>query len=136
MILFIDTNVVLDVLLNREFLAESSEKVLNFCSEGGHKAYISSVSFANITYFLYKYRPSEAKSLLKHILNNIGIAETGFKDFENALQSEFSDMEDAYQYYSALRIRGVKYIITRNIKHYKKSSIAVITPEDFIRKET
>lgn len=62
MIVFIDTNVFLDVLLNREGLAERSEKVLNICSAPGFRIYLSSISFANITYFLTEYRKAETKN--------------------------------------------------------------------------
>lgn len=132
MIVFIDTNIFLDVLLNREPLAESSERVLNICSEQGHKIYTSAISFANITYFVNKYRRAEARFLLMQVLNSVQIADTVAKDFEKALQSEMNDHEDAYQYFTALRIKGLKYFITRNVRHYKNAAIPIVTPEDFI----
>ena len=135
MILFIDTNIFLDVLLNREPLAENSEKVLNRCTGPGHKIYTSAISFANITYFLNKYRPAEARFLLTQLLNTVHIADTVARDFEKALLSEMPDMEDAYQYYTALKIRGLKYFITRNTKHYKNASVPIVTPEVFIKKQ-
>lgn len=132
MIVFVDTNIFLDVLLNREGLANDSERVLNKCSKPGYSMYTSSVSFANITYFLTKYRPAEAKVLLEALLKKVNIAQTRTKDFQKALQSNFNDLEDAYQYYTALQIRGIKYFITRNIKHYKHSVISVVTPGVFL----
>jgi hypothetical protein len=56
------------------------------------------------------------------------------KDFEKALQSEMNDLEDAYQYFTALRIRGLKYFITRNVKHYKNTAFPVVTPEVYIKR--
>lgn len=132
MIVFIDTNVFLDVLLNREGLADESEKVLNVCSAPGFRMHLSSISFANITYFLTKYRRSETKPLLLKLLNSVHITETLPGDLEKALNSNFPDLEDAYQYYTAVKIRGIKYFITRNIKHYKKATIAVMTPGQFL----
>lgn len=132
MIVFIDTNIFLDVLLNREGLATDSQSVLNRCSKPGYSMYTSSMSLTNITYFLIKYRPQEAKVLLETLLKKIHIAETRSKDFQKALQSNFHDLEDAYQYYTALQIRGIKYFITRNIKHYKHSVISVVTPGAFL----
>lgn len=132
MIVFIDTNIFLDVLLNREGLVTDSETVLNRCSKPGYSMYTSSISFTNITYFLTKYRPAEAKILLEALLKKVYIAQTQAKDFQKALQSNFHDLEDAYQYYTALQIRGIKYFITRNIKHYKHSVINVVTPGTFL----
>jgi predicted nucleic acid-binding protein len=133
MILFIDTNIFLDVLLNREPLAESSEKVLNICSEQGFKIYTTAISFANISYFVNKFRSSEARFLLTQILNSVHIADTTARDLEKALLSKMNDLEDAYQYFTALKIRGLKYFITRNVKHYRNATIPVLTPEGFIK---
>lgn len=134
MIVFIDTNVFLDVLLNRDKLADSSEKVLDICSSNGYKIYTSSISFANITYFISKFRSAEARDLLLHLLNSINIIDSSAKDFEKALQSDFRDIEDAYQYYTAINIRSLKYFITRNVKHYKDTTLSITTPEEFIKK--
>ena len=132
MIVFVDTNIFLDVLLNREGLATDSERGLNKCSKPGYSMYISSVSFANITYFLTKYRPAEAEILLDALLKKVNIAQTRTKDFQKALQNNFNGPEEAYQYYTALQIRGTIYFITRNIKHYKHSVISVVTPGVFL----
>lgn len=68
MIVFVDTNIFLDVLLNREGLATDSERGLNKCSKPGYSMYTSSVSFADITYFLTKYRPAKAEILSEVLL--------------------------------------------------------------------
>ncbi len=133
MIVFIDTNVFLDVLLGREHLADTSGQVLDICSSSGYRIYTSVISFANITYFLTKYRKGEAHALLSQLLNTIHIADTTIFDLEKAIQSRMSDLEDAYQYFTARKIRGLKYFITRNIKHYKNVTIAVVTPETFLK---
>lgn len=135
MILFIDTNIFLDVLLGRKLLAESSAKVLDQSAKPGYKLYTSAISFANITYFVNKYRSSEARFLLSQILNDIHIADISAKDFERALESEMKDLEDAYLYFTALRIRGLKYFITRNVKHFRKGVLPVVTPEEFLEAE-
>ena len=50
-----------------------------------------------------------------------------------ALKNDFSDYEDSVQYSSALTIQGINAIITRNIKDYKNSKIAVMTPLNFLK---
>lgn len=136
MILFVDTNIFLDVLLDRKLLAKSSAEILNKSAVPGYKLYTSAISFANLTYFVCKFRPSEAHFLLSQILNDIYIADTSTKDFEQALESGMKDLEDAYLYFTALRIRGLKYFITRNVKHFrKKDGFSVVTPEEFFEAE-
>lgn len=119
----------------RLFLCESSAIILNRCAEPGFKLYTSAISFANITYFVSKFRTAESRHLLTQILNDIHIAETNARDFEKALRSEMKDLEDAYQYFTAVKIRGLKYIITCNVKHYEKGLIPILTPEEFIKAE-
>ncbi|WP_243389023.1 hypothetical protein [Flavobacterium aurantiibacter] len=50
-----------------------------------------------------------------------------------ALKNDFSDYEDSIQYSSALTIKDLDVIITRNIKDYRNSSIAVMTPLNFLK---
>lgn len=47
--------------------------------------------------------------------------------------SDFKDFEDALQNYSAQQEKGLTLIITRNIKDYKNSRLAVMTPEDYLK---
>ena len=136
MIVFVDTNIFLDVLLDRKPLADSSEQVLNICSRPGFKMYTSDISFANITYFAVKYRPSESRALLRTLLGKVHIADTPAAVFEKALTSDLKDLEDAYQLFTAMRIRGIKYLITRNgkdfISNFAATSLKVLTPDEFL----
>ena len=50
---------------------------------------------------------------------------------EAALNSEFTDFEDALQYYSAKSVAGMEIIVTRNIKDFSKSNLLVYTPVHF-----
>lgn len=61
------------------------------------------------------------------------IVGTTKKDIIQALRNNFTDYEDSIQYSSALTIKGLDAIITRNIKDYRNSSIAVMTPLDFLK---
>ena len=54
------------------------------------------------------------------------------KEVDLALNSKFSDFEDALQYYTAMRY-GIEILLTRNIKDYKEREIIVQAPEEFIR---
>jgi hypothetical protein len=61
------------------------------------------------------------------------IVGTTKNEFIHALKSSFSDFEDSLQYASALTIDGIDLIITRNIKDYRHSDLAVMTPDSFLK---
>jgi hypothetical protein len=61
----------------------------------------------------------------------VSVASVDEKVIELALASSFNDFEDAIQHYCALQVKA-KYIITRNIKDFKKSEINVLTPESYL----
>lgn len=132
---FIDTNVFLDLFLDRGEFADSAEKVLNWCEDGTIQGYTSAVNVCNIYYLVYlqKKNRAQTKEIVKKILAFIAIADTKRKDLLLAIDSDFADFEDAVQYYTSLNIDTVSYIITRNKKDYKKSTITVLTPEEFIK---
>ncbi len=72
----------------------------------------------------------EVVETLTEIMEIVG---TTKKEIIQALRNGFTDYEDSIQYSSALTIKGLDLIITRNIKDYKKSSIAVMTPLNFLK---
>jgi predicted nucleic acid-binding protein len=132
---FLDTNVFLDLLLERGEFADASEKILRWCEEGELTGVTSALNIANIYYIVKKQKSkSETKKVIRNLLGFIGIANTTKKDLLLALDSSFDDFEDAIQYYSALNIDDINFIITRNIKDYNHSTIPVITSEDFVLK--
>ena len=51
----------------------------------------------------------------------------------NALNSDFKDFEDALQNFSAIENEEIKVILTRNIKDFKKSELAILTPETYLK---
>ena len=55
------------------------------------------------------------------------------KEIIQALKNDFTDFEDSVQYSSALTIKDLDVIITRNTKDYRNSSIAVMTPLNFLK---
>ena len=130
---FYDSNVVLDLLLNRtEFLADSMA-ALKFSELGIVKGYISVVSITDIFYLLRKnlkdYNQAIAKMQILFNIVNIGKADK--KTAYRALNSGWNDFEDAVQYSVAKKLKA-KYIITRNKKDFANSEIPVVSPAEFI----
>ena len=72
----------------------------------------------------------EVVELLTEMTEIVG---TTKKEIIEALKNNFSDYEDSVQYSSALTIKKLDAIITRNIKDYRNSSIAIMTPLNFLK---
>ncbi len=128
--LFIDTNVVIDFLANREPFHKAAYKV--FLMGGGEKArlYVSALSFTTIYYVLRKqYEAERLLSLLRDLRLLVAVVATNDYIIEQALESNFSDFEDAVQFYTAASV-GADYIVTRNTKDYSHASISVVTPDE------
>lgn len=131
---FVDSDVLLDMLLNRNpfyyyvqvLLAESVKQNLEIC--------ISALTVANINYILAKQIGSaDARKKVKELANSIKILPFESESIELAVDSRFSDLEDAFQHFIAKKY-DCNVILTRNIKDYKQSEIPVYTAEDFLRK--
>lgn len=130
----IDTDVILDFFFDREPYAEYAAQVLNLCEEQEIKAFITPVAISNIYYLLKKIgKHGLIMEKLKQLLNIIDIAEMDKTVVLNALNSQFKDFEDALQNFSAMEEGNIRVILTRNIKDFKNSTLAVMTPETYLR---
>ena len=130
---FIDSDIFLDIFLTREPHNLNSSKVSDISTiKSGYLLITTSICIANIYYFLNKaFDRTKATDILKIILSRVQIIQTSGTAIQTALTSEFKDIEDAFQYYSAVEF-GVDTIVTRNKRDYKTSSIPVFTPTEFL----
>lgn len=130
--LFLDTNVMLDFLGEREPFYISAAKIATLADKRKLKIIVSALSFATVSYFLTKYEGlKKTKDKLRKFKIISGICELDELIIEKGLNSDFPDFEDSLQYFSALR-RECDIIITRNGKDFKKSQIPVMTPGEFL----
>lgn len=129
----IDTNIILDVLLNRKPFCDNSAKVLNLSGQENIALYITASSITDIYYIANQtLRNKEAvKELLVKLLKIVFIAGVSEKEIRNALELPWKDFEDSVQYSVAL-LQKMDGIITRNPSDYKKAEIKVYNPEDFL----
>lgn len=130
--IFLDTNVFLDKLTEREPFNKSASAILSLADTKVLEIFMSALSFGTINYVLGKMIGKDlTKDKLKDLRKICKIVLFDDKIIENSLYSNFTDTEDAFQYFSALEANA-ELIITRNIKDFKKSSIPVKTPEEFL----
>ena len=130
--LFIDTNVMLDLLGEREPFYIASAKIATLADKGKIEMVASALSYAIVSYFLTKFEGIEkTKAKLRKFKVISMICELDEKIIEKGLNSNFSDYEDSLQYYSALRAE-CDILITRNAKDFKLADIPIMTPDEFL----
>ena len=131
--IFLDTDVILDLLAKREPFYENSYKVFSLIDRNKIKAFTSPVIFANIHYILSKQLSKQIalQNLIK-LRKYVNIAPITEEVIDLSLKSNFTDYEDSIQYYAAL-LSKISIFITRNIKDYKNAIIAVSTPEEYLK---
>lgn len=129
---FIDADVILDFLLDREPFAHDAERLIGLCEKKKIYACTTAIVFSNAYYVLRKYaahkRVTEKLLLLIQWMDIIPSSKSAVVA---ALQSDFADFEDALQHFSTIESPAT-IIITRHIKDYKKSSLSVATPAMFL----
>ena len=132
--LFIDSDVVIDFFTDREPNANPASELFELNEQGTIKLYLSALSINNVYYIVRKFlghkKTLEVIETLTEMTEIIGTTKA---ELVEALKSNFSDFEDSVQHASALNIKGIDAIITRNTKDYRNSSIAVMTPLNFLK---
>ena len=117
----IDTNVILDVLCNRQGFVEDASKILKFCEVNKIEGYISALSVPNIVYILRKELDvGKIKEILGKLSLIFKISDLKADDLKKAANLMFDDYEDALQSVFAGRIKA-NYIISRNIIDFTHS---------------
>ena len=130
--LFVDTDVILDLLGQRLPHFHFSAVLFTFAEMKKLELYTSQLILANTFYILRKQLGNDqAKNALRKLRILLHIIDSSEAVVDKALNSDFTDFEDAIQYYTALE-DGISVILTRNLRDYKNASVIVQTPEAFL----
>jgi len=130
----IDTDVLLDFFFDRKPFAKFSTEILNLCEENKLSGFTTPVIISNVYYLLRKTAKHDIIiEKIKQLLNIIEIIKIDKNAVINALNSDFKDFEDALQNFSAIDNGNVSIILTRNIKDFKTSELAILTPETYLK---
>ncbi|MBT3192133.1 MAG: PIN domain-containing protein [Verrucomicrobia bacterium] len=128
----VDTNVVLDVLLDRKPFAEAAARVLALVEESRIEGFLCATTVTTIDYLMGQaLAPDEARAALQRLLDLFEIAPVNRPVLEQALRSDVSDFEDAVLEQSA-RLVSVDAITTRNLKDFEKSSVTAFDPPELL----
>lgn len=130
--LFIDTNVVIDVIARREPFVYDSQQILHLCESGKADGIVSTLTLCTVSYILRKYLTlGMMRQQLRNLRNILSPVDLSVSIIDKAIDSPMSDFEDAVQFYTATYSEA-DYIITRNPKHFPQDNIPVLTPNAFL----
>ena len=130
---FIDTNLVLDLLAERRPFYETSARIWELIESRDLKGYLSATSITDIFYILNKQLgPEKAYHFVNKIMMVFDITSVSQADIRKALNLGFQDFEDALQFVCAKKI-GATYLITRNTEDFQEAEgVEVVDPEIFL----
>ena len=133
-LVLIDTDVILDIFFDRKPYSEFATEILNQCEAGAVKGYVTPVIICNVYYLLRK--AANHKTVIEKVKQLLSIIDVLTMDQEvvfDALNSKFNDFEDALQNFTATKNQEITVILTRNVKDYKHSTLAILTPETYLK---
>lgn len=130
---FLDTNVVVDLLGEREPYYDAAAKIATLADNGRIEVFVSALTYSTVYYLLSRF---EKKTQVKEKIRKFKlIAQTSDLNdniIDKGLSSNFNDFEDALQYYCALKM-DCKIMITRSGKNFKESEIPVLSPAEYLK---
>ncbi len=131
--LFIDTNIVIDLLSRREPFFEESANLFSLADKKVIELSVSSLTIANTSYTLLRQMDSnKTKAILRKLRLIVKILPLDDKVVDLTLNDDtFSDFEDGLQHFSALE-NNQDIIITRNLKDFKNSKLPAMTAKQFL----
>jgi predicted nucleic acid-binding protein len=128
----LDTDVVLDVIAEREPFIHEAAEIFDLNEQGIFEAYICGITPVNVFYIARKGQSSsDLKSALGQLLKEVGVCPVDLAVLRQALVSPITDYEDAGQHECA-SAAGLDAIVTRNLSDYKNATLPVYSPTDFL----
>ena len=128
-----DTNIVLDVALDRPALAAASRAALTWGFEHPGRACLAWHSVATLAYFLAKHgHPAAVRPLVGELVARLDIAGGSDRELLRAIELPVSDFEDA-MIVALAEGAAATHIVTRNTADFRRSPVKAVTPEDFVR---
>lgn len=131
--LFLDTNIILDLLTAREPFKVDAERLFSLADAGKVKLFVATQTIATAYYLMNKTMKSEeVRSALQKLLTIVHVCDTSHKSTVRAINDvSFSDLEDSLQHQCAIQSKA-SILVTRNDKDFKRSSISVMTPKQVL----
>jgi predicted nucleic acid-binding protein len=130
--LFLDSDVCYDLVAERHPHYTPAATIFTMGQSKKVKLYVSSLTFTNLHYLLRRILGNrQSRLLLSKLRLLVDVLAVTEEIVDLSLSSEFSDFEDAVQYYTANENK-ISLLVTRNIRDYKLSQIPVLTPQEYL----
>ena len=124
-----DTNIILDLLLERKPFVNQAQALFEQVESGKIEGYIGATTVTTLDYLIAKSLSiHEARKIIKNLLKLFEIVPVNRLVLEDALDSGFSDFEDAVLHAAALHY-GIQAIVTRDEKGFHKAQLAIYSPQ-------
>ena len=129
--IFIDTNIIVDLIADRKPFSKYSIEIFKKAEEKKIKLFTSSHSIATTHYLLKKYLEEKIlRDVLYNLLDYVTVIAVDTDVLKKGLRSKHKDFEDSIQILCASTIEKIDCIVTRNTKDFRDSEILVLTPDE------
>lgn len=131
----VDTNIILDWMLEREPFMQNAKRIIELCILGKIKGHLTSHTLLNVFYIARKrWSVEERKEILLMLCEKFNIIGVNRSLIVASLQNnDWDDLEDGLQMQSA-SAENLGYIITRDLKDFKASKVQALSPKEFLEK--
>ncbi|MEG4883125.1 PIN domain-containing protein [Microcoleus sp. K1-B6] len=130
--ILIDTNIIVDVALDREPFFAESDRILTLVEEGQIQGYVSASTFSDLYYIIRRDRGRDwTLDFLRQLATFCQVATVDNSVISMALTCNFKDFEDAIQYSTAV-INRIDAIVTRNPRDFPVNTPRILTPNQLI----
>jgi len=132
--IFLDTNIILDLLLDRDPYSDAIAEIFEESLQKSIQLCVSSVTVTDTGYIIEKFEGvKSAKQKTKMLLELVTVENVGESTVQKSSDSKFKDFEDGVQNFCAIESKH-KVILTRDVKGFRHSKLAVMTPKEFLVK--
>lgn len=129
--LFLDTNIVVDLLEGREPFCYDAAQLFTMAHDKRVELLVSPMTFSTASFLLRKHGSEGVRNLLSNLRQLVSVTISDERTVDDSIASQFKDFEDAMQYYTALNAKA-EIIITRNGKDFTASNLPVMTATEYI----
>lgn len=131
--ILVDTNILLDVLIQRRPFFQDSARVWSLIHDGLFEGYVSAISVNNLYYIVRKLRDKEtAEVFVDDLLRDFEVASLTKNILRQARTVAGKDYEDSIQYFSAIQ-EGCEILLTRNKKDFPSTGLQLLSPSEFLK---
>jgi|SRR5690606_23406002 len=131
--IFVDTNILIDLLADRRPFSKFAIEIFDLASKKKVNLFTSSHIIATTHYLLKKYiQEAELRQIIFSLLDYVEVVSIDLAIIKKSLLSNHKDFEDAIQIFAAHSVNNIDFIVTRNVKDFKKAEIAVLPPDELL----